>query len=157
MYFWDTDALVEDLKKGPLSESEQLKYLLFEVGTTAFVMSAPPETAEPLTLVSAINVLSSVVLAVGGTVWCYRTNAAGDNRDFVSRYLALLVPLTLRLMALLAIGGLTLGAAFGLAFLGSLAEPGGLSGVIQLALGILIFVALYWRVNTRIREVCRVG
>ena len=157
MYLWHTNALVEDLKRGPLPETEQLKYLLFELVITALAVSIPPDTTEPLTFVSAINILLSVALVVTGTVWCYRTNVAGDNRDFVSRYLALVVPLTFRFMALVALVGFGLLLVLGRDFVSDLAAPEAPYSWVQTVLGVLMFAAFYWRLQTRIRKVSRVG
>ncbi len=157
MYLWDTNALVEDLKRGPLPETEQLKYLMFALVSTTLGVSLPSDTSEALTLMKTVNVILSVLFVVAGTVSCFRANAAGDNKDFLSRYVALHVPLSLRLLAILVLFTIALGFVLGFSFLGELAAPGAVNEGIDIAFGAVIAVAFYWRLRVRIQEVANVG
>jgi|GEM_PF-5818465 len=155
MYLWNTRSLVEDLKRGPLPELEQLKYFLFSSALAAMSAAMPSDATQPTFLPAWAAVVTEVSFVMLGTIWCFRSNAAGDNRDFVARFLALHVPIGLRFFALIFVVGVPLVAIVGSTFLLDLNEKAGAVGVV--ATGALFSFIFYWRVNVRIREISHVG
>ena len=151
MYFWNTRALVSDLKRGPLPEIEQLKYFLFASILAAVDASFPSDHTDSSDLSASANALAAVSLVAAGTVWCFRTNAAGDNKDFIARFLALHVPIGFRLLALLFTALLAILGIFGPVFIADLGEQS--SATADIALEAFIALLFYWRVNLRIRDI----
>ncbi|MBR7791321.1 hypothetical protein KDM87_01825 [Undibacterium sp. FT147W] len=155
MYLWNTRSLVEDLKRGPLPEQEQLKYFLFSSALAAMSAATPSDATQATLLPAWAAIVTEISFVMLGIIWCYRSNAAGDNRDFVARFLALHVPIGLRLSALIFVVSIPLVAILGPAFLIDLYEKAGAVGVV--ATGALFSFIFYWRVNVRIREISHVG
>jgi hypothetical protein len=154
MYLWNTEALVEDLKRGPLPEAEQLKYLLFMLVTTTLSYASTGESRGPFTIVTTANVFLYPVIVAIGTIWCYRANAAGDNQQFVSRFLALIIPLGAKFVALMLLVGAVLALILGRELS---THKDAFSGWIGIAFGVLVSVMFYWRLRELIVKVSHVG
>lgn len=148
MYLWKTKELVKDLKNGPLTEREQFKYFfVFYVITAALTLiplcsDAPYEPED-----YAISLISLSVWVVI-TILLYRANVSGDNREFVSRYLSIGLPVGIKVTLLTIL--VTMGMMFIVAAFSTADEP---------PIGIWIFMGLfcalvfYWRMYVHINDV----
>lgn len=151
MYIWNTNALVEDLKRGSLSELEQLKYFLLASILSAARTAYPSNAPEPESLSAGAAVLLAVGLVIAGTVWCFRLNATGDNRDFVSRFLALHVPVGVRLFLVIFVLGMILATVMGTeSFMEKVGQPSAFGEVLFASLTALVF---YWRIGVAVEKV----
>lgn len=81
MYFWNINALIEDLRLNKVTERD--KMLNFLVTITILVLIAS----------SALD----IILFVVGIILCFRTNSNGDNKNFIDRVICLSVPIFSRL------------------------------------------------------------
>ncbi|MBS1983014.1 MAG: hypothetical protein JST16_02480 [Bdellovibrionales bacterium] len=98
-YYWDTRRLALDLRAGQVSESFKAKAFAFTGALLYFQpltagLEGPPNFWSNLSAVlSGAGFILSVILT-------YRLNRAGDDRDFVGRFAALSLPLTIKLFLL---------------------------------------------------------
>lgn len=99
MRIWDSAALVRDLQVDRLSERQKFSYLL---GGTAIAMVTGRGSlrAYLATPGSYVYALAALVITFGGMWLAFEANRRGDNKDFVTRFICLLVPLTIRWLVL---------------------------------------------------------
>lgn len=103
MYLWKSKDLAGDLKDNLVSESEKLKYMLF--GGIATLLAYDPIFYYDLpyrTLDTIISVLVLIITVVG-TILCYKANKAGDNHDFITRYICLCVPIGIKAVLIMSL------------------------------------------------------
>ena len=100
MYIWKTEALAEELKQETLSNKDRFLYLLFFVAIQALLVELSVYTGQLLTPSNVVVSTLFVVISVIGTWFCYRTNQAGDGKDFIGRYVCMWLPLALRITVL---------------------------------------------------------
>jgi len=99
MYFWNANALAEDLKQGRLSEREKMKYfLVFSLFVT--ITSYASWEANILVFLEALIL---VAMTIWGTLFCYKANQKGDDKAFIERFVAMNLPLTIRLIVMIAV------------------------------------------------------
>ena len=100
MYFWNVSALAHDLKENKVTEYEKMKYFLMHsilLGLTVLVIEISP--ARDL-ISSLISFLIVILLVIVGVFLCYRTNAKGDNKYFLSRFICLGFPIFIKISLL---------------------------------------------------------
>ena len=85
MYIWKIEDLKKDLKQGPLTEKESLKYLLVFLFFGA-LEAIPIEGSNRLDLYSA---LAFGIITILGTWYLYICNGGEQGKCFVERYLSL--------------------------------------------------------------------
>jgi hypothetical protein len=95
MYIWKPNNLAIDLRNNNVSEKEKLKYTLFWV--LAMVIFS-----DPAIYIGYEYVLNDTIISAAGTIYCYKINKRGDNKDFISRYICLSIPVGIRALAVLA-------------------------------------------------------
>lgn len=100
MHFWNTNALIQELREEKLTERGKMKYALalFLLGNVFFYGAQGLYSSTGFLLV--LEMLAVLAITVGGVVWCYLTNAKGDNKSFVERFIVLSLPITIRLFVL---------------------------------------------------------
>ena len=152
MYFWKTKVLVEKLKNGALSEKHHFWYLLLFVTINSVIIEMSVYDIQPATIIYMAQSFLLVSITIIGTWLCYRTNRNGDNKDFITRYICLWIPIAIRI-ALLGITALMIYVPLGM----FLIEPEYLESYTWLdALFIVVFVTLfYWRLNAAMRLISR--
>lgn len=92
---------------------------------------------------AGIDVISAVSTIIG-TVICYRTNRAGDDKEFIDRYFSLGFPVAIQAILLLAGLGVAYGIAVGIMGTSGTSEETGP----DLFASMLLFTAFYyWRLN----------
>lgn len=106
MYFWNVKALSEDLKTRTMSQREKMKYFLafMVIGvivTANFFLSFG--SSEEINIILIIEDFITIVITVGGIILCYKANQAGDDFEFIDRFICLSLPITIRLTVLLFI------------------------------------------------------
>jgi hypothetical protein len=100
VYFWQTRALAEDLRAGHVSERQRMHYLLAH--TVLMSGSIPLNLSRewPFDLGESLLWWIGLAINVAGVALCFEANHEGDDRDFVSRFICLSWPITVRLMVL---------------------------------------------------------
>ncbi|MFZ5865908.1 MAG: hypothetical protein ACOYXY_08520 [Thermodesulfobacteriota bacterium] len=98
MYLWRVDRLVEDFRNDQVTEREKLKYMILYAVVYAAVIDAVFWTGHEFTYMDAGKLLVDVLINVYGTYYCYAKNRAGDNRDFITRYMCIGLPVGVRVL-----------------------------------------------------------
>ena len=103
MYWWNIKALAKELKAKKVSQLEKFKYF-FAISIVAvvyleFVYLVP--LLEELTTLDVVGSLAYIFLVVLGTIFCYKANKEGDNKEFVDRFICLSWPIGIRIAAIL--------------------------------------------------------
>jgi len=99
MYLWNTKALAKELKEGTLSEREKFKYYIVGVILFNIMTMFPSSGGSSLTDYLIGIVISSLILFVGAYV-CYGVNKAGDNINFIERFICLSLPIGIKFFLL---------------------------------------------------------
>lgn len=105
MYFWNVNELAERLKNNTLSSYEEAQhYVAFFLisgfgllGLQSLVVNIA-SLALFLSLLMGIFFvfLLNVLVLACGTIYCYKINKDGDNKDFIKRMVCLTFPISLR-------------------------------------------------------------
>ncbi len=105
MYIWRVEKLVEDLRQDRISERETFKYFLvwtFFIYLETQLYELFPQPATPSMVFFST---SYTLIALLGVTLCYWTNANGDNRHFLRRFICLNLPLSIRLLVYFIVAG----------------------------------------------------
>jgi hypothetical protein len=125
MHWWNVSKLAEDLREGRVDEKERFKYFVASLVAWAlaglFVVYSPGPFDTRLPLSAA----AYLIMAILGTVFCYRANKSGDDADFIPRMICLGLPTAIQFAAFLASLLLTIGVIESL--------PAAASGILSLA------------------------
>lgn len=79
-------------------------YLISQVGLVVLTSSTVlGHDVEPLSQWSIATDVSLWLFVLFGTIWVYRTNARGDNREFIERIMCLGVPVIIQCLLALAL------------------------------------------------------
>jgi hypothetical protein len=120
MYLWEIKKLESDLQRGSLTQYEKYKYLMAFMIITAICMEGSSYISEIFSFPRFFESSFVLLATIFGTMYCYKVNKAGDNSDFIDRYICLYLPIFIRLMVLfffafsvfIILGYLTLGDSF---------------------------------------------
>ncbi len=99
MYFWNVKDLVKSLKDNSITEFEKMLYLLVYGALFSFlsiISKIMPETTGPQFYDDWILDVIFLIINAFGTLYLYNINSKGDNKDFVTRYVCLSLPVTIR-------------------------------------------------------------
>lgn len=99
-YAWDAKVLARDLKAGEVSESFKRNVFVLWMGILYLSAALSPGSPEGPGRVGVVSALLSFALFFASVRVCHGINARGDNRDFLGRYVALSLPLLVRLIML---------------------------------------------------------
>jgi hypothetical protein len=94
VHFFNPRLLAEKLRDGVLSEPQKFSYTVASV-VIRLVAEIPHrlfDSPHPLTYVFGVTIFNAVVSILGLRV-CFATNARGDNKNFIERWLCLTLPL----------------------------------------------------------------
>ncbi len=152
MYLWRTDQLVQDLKANKVTEREQFKYLLVTTLLYLALLYMYKYASMPRTLLSF---LQGDVMIIAGMIIplfvSYKTNKSGDGRDFIVRYIAIGVPLSIKFFIIQLIALPVFLAPVVIFFPNPVPFLSGLTTVVT-----VIIVMLYiWRMFTHFKCVSR--
>ena len=100
MYFWRVDRLVEDFRNDQVTEKEKLKYMILYGVFYAVAVNSAFSTAFESTYMDAVELLITASIAIFGTYYCYAKNRGGDGRDFVTRFMCIGLPVTVKVAIL---------------------------------------------------------
>lgn len=98
MYFWKVDQLVEDFKSGNVSQKEEFKYMLLFTVLMVFATDPFLYIGSSYNFYDSINSISLLITSAWGIYYCYTTNSAGDNKDFIVRVMCIGLPIVIRLV-----------------------------------------------------------
>jgi hypothetical protein len=106
MYIWRVSKVVQELGAGELSQKEQLKYFVAFFALIVVGLNLPIDSDARgwLGRDGFFKWVAYVGVAVIGTTMALWVNLRGDRRQFISRFVALYVPLTIQSLCLVAIG-----------------------------------------------------
>ena len=100
MYFWRVDKLVEDFRNDNVSEKDKLKYMLL-LGVIMTLATDPILwIGSQYSIMDAINLPLMLLVVVAGTYYCYVANRDADNKDFITRFMCLGVPILVRILVI---------------------------------------------------------
>lgn len=99
MYFWNTNALQSELKNGTLTQADRFKYFFVFVVLTAIGIEISRHMPVP-SFERSIGSVLNIIVTIVGTIWCYKVNKAGDNSEFIDRYICLSLPVSVRVIVL---------------------------------------------------------
>lgn len=122
MYIWNVNGLARDLKGKKVSQYDQALYyiglaslILIPLGLSNIIgytnvahilFTRPWLTYSMLPIAktfmpsNSILLLIDLALLIWGTLYCYRQNKKGDNKDFLLRLMCLSFPSTIRFLIL---------------------------------------------------------
>ena len=101
MYLWNTKKLAVSLRNDEVGEKEKFKYFI-----VLLIILGPPisfgllEELEELHWVDVVSSLAMLTIVIIGSLKSFRTNCAGDNKNFIERFVCLAVPLGIKLTIL---------------------------------------------------------
>jgi len=92
MYFWNIDALLEDIKQGNFTDKEVIPYIiltlfLYNLGFE-LVYRFPMEESN-YNLWDTIDAILSVVIPIAGTLYAYKMNGGAAGKDFANKYFSI--------------------------------------------------------------------
>ena len=97
MYFWKTEDLIDELRKGSLSQADRFKYLFVFIVITVFLTELMLYVSEVPSVIAITESIMVLTITIFGMIWCYQTNKLGDNAEFLDRFICLSLPITVRL------------------------------------------------------------
>jgi hypothetical protein len=153
MNFIRDKELALRLKNNAVSSREKFLYFFISSMMTSLMMTSSVThffhyAVELNSWDNAVDV-ATVILAIFGTLLCYRTNKKGDNKEFIERYVSLYFPVSIQMILLFIIlatiifGVLTIFAPFG--------EIPEQTSALDLALIIVAYLYFYLRLNASIK------
>jgi hypothetical protein len=99
MYLLNSNKLIYELQHDLMSQADKMKYLLVTVGSQSFLLSylslSTENADEPILYALFIGFVSII-----GIYFCFRANYMGDNQDFITRYICLALPITIKVILL---------------------------------------------------------
>jgi len=96
MYFLDNHQLAVELRKG-IDEYTKMKYLIFTL-TLYYVIFELLNKSDIPVLFDPFSGIVGLIIMVGGIYFSYRINIKGDNKDFLTRFVCLSWPITIKSM-----------------------------------------------------------
>lgn len=107
MYFWNVNELTQRLKNNTLTSYEEAQqyFAVLLIGGCGIFGSALPYltinlTSIPLFIALLASILFVILINICvlacGTIYCYKINKDGDNKDFTKRMVCLTFPISLR-------------------------------------------------------------
>jgi hypothetical protein len=150
MYWWNVSQLAEDLREGRVEEKERFKYYIAFIVLDGVVVELARYYPKTFNMMQVISSAAVVIIAVAGTILCYRANRSGDNTDFIGRVICLSWPIGIKLLVLVAVLGLAIYGMFYLTYrvgwaLGcSQDQIGGVVSVEGLVCKLAFEILYYW-------------
>lgn len=145
MTLWNTKELSAELKNGSLPEREKAKYLIFGAVLTVLVMSRIISKDEVYLPAHYSALAVNVFLTIFGTWWLFQRNASGDNKNFVERYICLMVPISVRIIAASILVGIILGIVIDRSEVMA-------SSIVFATFEVLVNIVVFWRLGVWIKR-----
>ena len=104
MFVWNVDGMARALKANDISERQKSHYLVALMVLIIFLITfyriLPPTC--PTYERSFIDILGGLIygfIAINGVLRVFYMNLAGDNKEFLDRFICLALPISVRIMA----------------------------------------------------------
>ncbi|USH04542.1 hypothetical protein K6Q96_22730 [Grimontia kaedaensis] len=99
MYFWNIEALKNNIKQGVFSEKDRFSYVLIYIVLglfgTSFGAYFPMESSN---LWDKVDDFGLLVITIVGTFFAYKANGGDKGTDFLGRYFSINFVVSLRLL-----------------------------------------------------------
>jgi hypothetical protein len=145
MHFWNTKALAKELRDGTLTERERMKYFLVFMTVLAVVVEIPIYSPEPVSPALIAMSLVSTGITGAGIYITYCANRSGDDKDFIGRFVCLMFPVGVRVVATaigLYVTYMVIGSIVGGESFDRFTEH---TTWIDVAFSLMVGVIFYWR------------
>lgn len=149
MYFWNIEALTQQLVSGEMTQQDLFKYLL--ANTIVYAIALIPVGGS-----NSMDVLGgwlSVCISVGGVYLVYHFNGGANGRDILARYLTVAWVIAIRWLVMVAIPVFVLSAFLQLAAFGTLSEEtSAIDVMVFTVVEVLYFAWVARRINLIARQ-----
>lgn len=150
MYFWKIEKLKEDIRQDRLTEKDKFLYMLVSVVIYAILFEIlaymPAENSNQWDYIESIG---NILLALLGTIFVFRANGGSQGRDFLGRYFALSLVVSIRFL----VYSLPLFVLYvGLFTAVNENEAVSATTYVDVASIFLWTVAMYWRICVHIKQ-----
>lgn len=104
IHLWNTKLLAKEFRNNELSQRMRFKYFLIFIvvpmliGDISFTPIQIPWSVDSMPAV--ILSIMFLLIIVGGMILTYKANKAGDNKEFIDRYVCLSIPIFIKLTVL---------------------------------------------------------
>jgi len=148
MYFWNTQQLAEDIKGNRVGEKDKMYYylitlVLWNLSIYMYLIEDIPSVNYTSDVIVMILSISVVII---GTLITFGTNNGSKGVDYIARVLMLSIPISVKLFVFFMIFSILAGM-FGEIFAIHLADW------FFNALGVMVEVFIYWRINTYLKYI----
>ena len=148
MYIWKTTSLATDIKNGDVGEREWKNYYLglsIIFALSFYLAVLTPRESVVTVLVETIAIIGILIFGVSIT---YQSNKGDDGVDYISRMIALSLPITIKLLLLSFIFGLLVG------IFGEIISVSEITFEwLMVAFTVIIQIIFFWRVNIHIKDI----
>ena len=150
MYFWNTNALAEDIKNDVLSDNDWKQYYLagsILMTLSMYLVSLSPRTNILSTLVEAIGIIGIIIFGVQVT---FNTEQKGNRNDigYIPKMVALSFPILIKLFVL----SFSIGLIYGV-FIEIQALSLDVQAWINTVFSIIIEIMVFWRINIHLHSI----
>jgi hypothetical protein len=153
MHIWKTSSLQSELKNGTLSQADRFKYFFVFVVLTTIVMEIAGYIPSVSSFEKSTGSVLYIIVTIVGTIWCYKVNKAGDNSEFIDRYICLSLPVGVRLTVLFGAVALTYPTAGLIMFGDTFHEFIKSYNWIDVFITTILGVMFYWKLSEAINDV----
>jgi hypothetical protein len=98
MYLWRVNRLVDAFKNDKVTEKDKFKYFLIFAILLTIVTSQIIYLGYKYSHLDLIELVISLIIVIWGCFYCYFINKCGDNKDFITRFICLALPISIRLL-----------------------------------------------------------
>ncbi len=147
MYFWHVDKLVEDFRNNNVSEKEKFKYFLLFGVLMTLCMDPFMYIGLSYSVIDSAITAGMLIAVIGGTYYCYISNRDVDDKDFISRFLCIGLPIAVRLLIFsipIMIAIIALEEVYGIGAEGNEIDVGMYRTTVGQAIWTVSFVAIYY-------------
>jgi len=99
VYFWNIEALKNDIREGSLSENDRfiyfIIYLFFSAIGLELIMYTPIENAN---IWDYVDSLLNILIVIVGTVFAYKANGSSSGNDFLGKYFSISFVVSIRFL-----------------------------------------------------------
>lgn len=151
MNFFKDRELALRFKNNAVHSKERFLYLLIftvlgTAVTSSFVISVLYPTAPNQW--DIYTDIALLVITILGTTICYNTNKAGDDKEFIERYISIGFPVAIQALLLLTVFGVVFIAIAAFTSQDEISNSSTFYDLLAMAGFVLYF---YWRLNTSIK------
>lgn len=153
MHFWKTSNLQSELKNGTLSQADRFKYFFVFIVLTTIVMEIAGYIPSVSSFEKSTGSVLNIIVTIVGTIWCYKVNKAGDNSDFIDRYICLSLPVGVRVIVVFIVVIITYDIVAHIIFGDAFTEFNKSFNWIDVFTTTTFQVIFYWKLSEAINDV----